>query len=175
MIKNEMSVSEVTSIVEQFTKDYVEFEKRCYTEKSELKKVLPSISNKTVLAVLEKEIKSIEQEESKFHSNHTKIIQQLVDYVFKNDFRKGLVVVEEFFDTASYRNSSGGYDDIFYFVLSGQLGKPLYDVMVLDSCFEFFGTGKKIPSEQKLTNTMTHKKFVTVVNKFYIAEGEQLN
>lgn len=173
MINKKMTVNDVVDTVEKFIAQYISSEHRT-DEKYELEKTLPKISNKAAKDVIQKEIDNIKREENEICDNHQKLIQELVDYVFTNNFRKNMLIVETYFDTQSYRNSDGGYDDFFYFVFSGQLGKPLYDLMTLSSLYEFWAVGKTVPKDNKLTNTMSRETFVSVVNRFYIAEGEPL-
>ena len=174
MIKIKMTVSEVVTVVDNFIKYYIAFEQRT-NDRYELERVIPKITNQTAVAALQKEINHIKQEEDTIGINHQLLIKQLVEYIFHNDFRKSLLVIETYFDTQSYRNSSGGYDDFFYFVFTGQLGKPLYDIMTLSSYYEFYANDKKVPEEKQLSNKMSYQEFATVVNKYYIGEGEPLS
>lgn len=173
MIKNKMTVNEAVVVVENFIKHYIDFEQRT-NDKYELQNVLPKITNETAKAALQKEINSISHEEDILCANHQLLIQQFAEYVFHNDFRKNLLGVETYFDTQSYRNSSGGYDDFFYYVFTGQLGKPLYDLMTLGAYYEFYANDKKVPEEKQLSNTMSYQEFASIVNQYYIGEGDNL-
>jgi hypothetical protein len=173
MINNNMTVNEAVAVVEDFIKHYIAFEQRT-NDKYELQRVLPKITNETAKAAIQKEIDSISNEEELICTNHQLLIQQFAEYVFHNDFRKNLLVIETYFDTQSYRNNSGGYDDFFYYVFTGELGKPLDSLMTLSSYYEFYANDKKVPAEKQLSNKMNYRDFANVVNKYFIAEGEPL-
>lgn len=174
MIKMKMTVNEAVGVVEAFIKHYKSFEQRV-NDKYELERVLPKISNQTAVAALQKEINHIKQEEDNLGINHQLIVQQFVEYVFHNDFRKNLLVVETHLDTQPFKNNEGGYDDTYTYMFSGQLGKPLYNIMTLCSWYEFWGIGHEIPEEKQLNNTMSYQEFASVVNKYYIGEGGPLD
>lgn len=173
MITTSMNTHEAVSIVEKFIKDSVAFEKR-YEEKDDLEKSLSTITNKTISNLIKKEIEDITAEDLKMTATQQLLINQFVHYVFANQFRKNLITVETHFDILSYKTENGN-EEFFYFVFSGQLGKPLYDLMTLNSYCEFWGAGPVVPREKLLTNTMSHKKFIDAVNEFYIAEGKPLS
>lgn len=173
MIKNDMSIAEFSDTVENFITYYNGFEQRL-DDKSELEKAMTHISSKTAKAVIQKEIDAIQEEDNTLVEKHENLIQSAVEYVFRNEYRKGLLTIESYFDVNSFKNNNGGYDNVYSYMFSGKLGKPLYDLMTLCSWFEFYGDGHSIPKERQLTNQMSYEEFAKVVNACYVGQGSPL-
>jgi len=167
MIKNDMSITEFSAVIENFIKYYNSFEQKLI-EKRELEQALPAISNQTVRTVIEREINNIKAEDDTLAERHQMLAQQAVQYVFHNNYRKGLITIETQLDTDK------DFGDTYNYRFSGKLGKPLYNIMTLCSWFAFWDYGHVIPKEKELNNHMTYNQFATVVNEHYIDEGSAL-
>lgn len=166
MITKNMSPEEVANYVEEFVKRHISFDKRI-KERTEITGVLPFITNKKIILLLQDEIQIINQEELNLDKEHQEIVQIIVEYIFKNKENKKLLEIKTaFFD-----------EYLFGFEFIGQLGKPFESIMTLNSYFEFSGIGTrepKVPKEKNITNTMSYEKFISVLNEHYIAASQPL-
>lgn len=173
MIDNKMGIPEAVRAVRDFIQYYVNFD-QLLKDKSELEKALTEIKNETAKALIEKEIKSIQEEDDALAGKHQMVVDQFVKYAFHNNYRKALITVETYFDKEEFKKDSGIYTDTYTYRFSGILGKPLYDIMTLCSWYAFWGDGHEIPMEKQLSNTMSYDEFIKVVNDYYIDEGQPL-
>lgn len=166
MITKNMSPEEVANYVEEFVKRHISFDKR-KTERYEIIKIIPFISNTKITLTLQNEIHAINNEENSLDKEHQEIIQKFLEYIFQNKENKKLLDIK-----TSFVN-----EEIFEFEFTGILGKPLYSVMTLNSYFELSGTStkdRKVPREANLTNSISYKKFISVLNENYIILAEKL-
>lgn len=166
MITKNMPPEEVANYVEEFVKRHIFFDKRI-KEKTEITGVLPFITNKKIMLLLQDEIQIINQEELNLDKEHQEIVQKLVEYIFKNKENKKLLEIKTaFFD-----------EYLFGFDFVGQLGKPFESIMTLNSYFQFSGIGtreQKVPKEKNITNKMSYKTFISILNEYYIGSSDPL-